>query len=368
MDDLIIPTFAAYAAAQMPKTRAELIREYIAAHPAAKSPEIADALQVPRCNVTSQITELVRAGLIFRAGLRADYVHFADEASCVAAADKIAAEQTAERKAKKRAYIKRHTEAKARERAARIAAGEIPKRKPQAKKPREQRLEGRVEAYLRKHQGCASKDVCTGAGIVKSSVVWALGELIKEGVVWRVGELGSNGCHYFTDRAAYDKAQAEHDARKAQEQAAREKAAADTHAAARKKVADAAQRRAEAESAKAARKLQKAAAAAAKAELAKAKAEKRAEAEAARKREAARKAASVNLAPARAKTQPSVNLSPWPSSAEARETEKTVRTVVAAPRGPFEVNLKPGEGAISQDWLARRAGKPIPSRFNGVYA
>jgi transcriptional regulator with AAA-type ATPase domain len=86
---LDIPTLRQHLEAQTPphQTRAERISEYVAAHPGAKATQIAEALNMPRANVSSQLAEMVRSGTIYRCGLRCDYMHYADAASCQAAKD-----------------------------------------------------------------------------------------------------------------------------------------------------------------------------------------------------------------------------------------------------------------------------------------
>lgn len=368
MDDLTIPTFASYAASQVPKTRAERIMEYVAANPGAKGPQIADALGLPRSNVSSQIAEMIRTGLMFRCGLRFDYVHFTDKAACDAAHAGIVAATKAERIATKRAAIKRRNSARAQIRAAKLAAGEDVRRKPSLK-PREQRLEGRVEAYLRDHQGAKSGAIREATGIGKNSITWALNVLMNEGAIWRVGVCGHIGCTYYSDRALWEKANAEYEAGRSVK---RKKASADTQA---RREAER-QRIAAREALRQAREAERAAAKAERERIAaeaKARREREADArrlkreaeEAARKERAAQAAQRVKV-----KTESPAVRAPamvW-ANAEPIIRDGVKVTIVPPPRGRYEADIKPGQGAISADYVARRQGQFVPSRLVGSYA
>lgn len=368
MNALNIPTLRQHLEAQTPphKTRAERIREYVAAHPGSKMTTIADDLGIPRPNVSSQLAEMLRDGTIHRAGLRCDYMHYADAASCQAAKDAAVRQIEAERIARKKAAIKRRNATRKTIRAAKIEAGEDVTR-PISLKPREQRLEGRAEAYMRGHQGCITADIRAATGIAKNSVVWALNILMKEGIVFRVGKRGSTACTYYTDRAAYEVAQAAWMERQTAGQRKREAAVKERHAAERARIAQREAIRAQREADKAARDKASA----------EAKQRKQAAADKARERreEAARKKAAEAIA--RKAEKAAQALRPAQQTVNIRPTQTVVQDIapndpriqrITPPRDPRAVVVPPGGGVISQDWAARRRGEQIPSRLQGAYA
>lgn len=373
MNDLIIPTLGQHLQSRA-KTRAQQMADYIAAHQGCTVVEIAQGVGIPRPNASSQLADMVRFGQILRAGLRGDYAHFTDRALWQQRKDWIAAEQRANRNNNAERRAKRANAARAKRRAEAIKAGRQVRKLGDCSKPREQRIEGRAQAYIDAHQGCLSSDIRTGTGMGKNSVSWAMSKLMEEGAAWRVGALGSNSVRYYTGRAVYEQAQAAHEA--AQVQKASQKA---TQAAERK--ATDAQARNEAERMRiAAREAMQLAReterAAAKAErerqAAESKAKREREADARRLKREAEEAARKERAAQRVAPKPASPAVRAPAQVWANE-EPIYRdgikvTVVPAPRGRYEADIKPGQGAISADYVARRQGQFVPSRLVGSYA
>lgn len=358
-------------------TRADLICGYITRNPGSAMPEIADALGVPRSNICSHLTELLRAGRICRAGLRCDYVYFTDQELCRAASAEIEAQLIAERAERRKRTVEASNAARAARRAARRAApGVVIASKPgRPRKAPELRIDGRLKAYIDAHQGCLYKELLAGGGVNEQSVGRTLRTLVVDGVVSRVGTNGPGGYRYYTDRALYESALADHTARLTKAQQERAQAVADRHAKERERI-EARQREREAKeraaaAAKAAAAAQKAAEKARKEAWLMAKAAADAEREQApvsRGRMPQRKTRNhtVSLRP----SAPSVTLPSRAAESEPIITDKTVFTRAEPPqpwRQPIAQPIRPGEGVISGDWAARRAGAYIPSRLNGVY-